>query len=442
MSKRRVKIRVEHRQKTFYERLLYVWRQETEDKNQKFTLYKAYVNLKNYPLEVLTIADLKHIHGIGETLAVRCYAAWEAASSSFSNLDLKTIKNLSNEDFIRYIEVAKKSGPIEVQPSVMKTKTVEVKKRSGRIYSTKDKETMPQHNAPLTSVASDQIGDMVINQCSYEESSEQIPLESTVEENIHEGTHFSVCQPSEKAEVILIADSREHNVTSSRDTVVECLTTSNHRVEMRPLSVGDYLWVLRKIDGTELILEWIVERKTWTDLHHSIRSGRYEEQKQRLRNSPMKNRVYLVEGTSTMELSASKQALATTLVSDGFLIQRTRNPQDTANFLCRLTEYLKSMTARRQITGMTFDHFQELSKKTHADTVKDMWIRQLMVCPGMSSNRAQIVAQRFPSFLSMLRLYSQDGVSEADTILSSAIPEVNCVLSAQMSTFFTSLLPQ
>uniref|UniRef100_A0A158P8N2 Crossover junction endonuclease MUS81 n=1 Tax=Angiostrongylus cantonensis TaxID=6313 RepID=A0A158P8N2_ANGCA len=249
MSKCRVKVRVEHMQKTFYERLLHVWRQQTEDKNQKFVIYKAYVNLKNYPLEVRTVADLKHIHGLF--------------------------------------------------------------KRS-------------RH-------------------------------------------------------VILIADSRENNSKS----IVQ--------VEMRPLSVGDYLWVLRKIDGTELVLEWIVERKTWNDLHQSIRSGRYEEQKQRLCRSPMKNRVYLIEGP---------QALATTLVSDGFMIQRSKNPQDSAYFLCRLTEYLKTKTASSQ----------NFSKRL-------MW------------KRAQIVARRFPSFVSMLRLYRQDGASKSDAALSSAVPEVNSILN-------------
>ncbi|PIO62685.1 ERCC4 domain protein, partial [Teladorsagia circumcincta] len=132
--------------------------------------------------------------------------------------------------------------------------------------------------------------------------------------------------------VILIADLRENNANFRGDTM-----------EMRPLSVGDYLWVARKIDGTEIVLDWIVERKTWSDLHHSIRSGRYEEQKQRLRRSPMKNRVYLVEGTLTPQYSASEQALATTMVIDGFMIQRTKSPYDSAQFLLRLTEYLKAM---------------------------------------------------------------------------------------------------
>ncbi|VDM55228.1 unnamed protein product [Angiostrongylus costaricensis] len=136
MSKCRVKVRVEHMQKTFYERLLYVWRQQTEDKNQKFVIYKAYVNLKNYPLEVRTVAELKHIHGIGEALAARCYLAWEAACASCPILDLKIIK----EDFIRFIEVAKRSGSIEIPPPT--NRTARLSKRSGKIYPEKEAEQM------------------------------------------------------------------------------------------------------------------------------------------------------------------------------------------------------------------------------------------------------------------------------------------------------------
>lgn len=63
VERKRVKVRVEHLQKTFYERFLHVLRTQTEDKNQKYTIYKAHTGLKSYPLEVRTIADLKHING-------------------------------------------------------------------------------------------------------------------------------------------------------------------------------------------------------------------------------------------------------------------------------------------------------------------------------------------------------------------------------------------
>ncbi|PIO67823.1 ERCC4 domain protein, partial [Teladorsagia circumcincta] len=62
--------------------------------------------------------------------------------------------------------------------------------------------------------------------------------------------------------------------TGSSENISYCACEPKDKaeMEMRPLSVGDYLWVARKIDGTEIVLDWIVERKTWSDLHHSIRS--------------------------------------------------------------------------------------------------------------------------------------------------------------------------
>lgn len=40
--------------------------------------------------------------------------------------------------------------------------------------------------------------------------------------------------------------------------------------EMRSLSVGDYLWIMRMCNGAEMVLDIIVERKTLDDLRCSI----------------------------------------------------------------------------------------------------------------------------------------------------------------------------
>lgn len=45
---------------------------------------------------------------------------------------------------------------------------------------------------------------------------------------------------------------------------------------MRSLSVGDYLWIMRMCDGTEMVLDTIIERKTLDDLWSSIVQKRYE----------------------------------------------------------------------------------------------------------------------------------------------------------------------
>lgn len=445
VERKRVKVRVEHLQKTFYERFLHVLRTQTEDKNQKYTIYKAHTGLKSYPLEVRTIADLKHINGIGETLAIRCHSAWEAAcaAASPSTLDLKTVKKFSDDDFIRFIGAAKKQkAPAAVSRSSSLTEEDNQVSNSAPEKAKPTKTKKQTKTAVPSSSAPVELSDGADQQQSCSGVVPRGPAICISEKPSVESIEYVACQPSDQAEVILIADQRENNAMSRGDTVVECLSAAHHRVEMRSLSVGDYIWIARKIDGTEMILEWIVERKTWSDLQQSIRKGRYSEQKQRLRRSPMKNRVYLVEGTFSSQYSACEQALASTMVTDGFMIQKTKSPQGSAQFLLKLTEHLKSMVASRQVTGMTYDCFQELFKKPRAETVKDTWTRQLMVCPGMSADRAEIVSSRFPSMASMIDYYisrrSQDIPPEL--LLNSAIPEINKGLSSQMCKFFSSAL--
>lgn len=90
-------------------------------------------------------------------------------------------------------------------------------------------------------------------------------------------------------------------------SVIEHLVNKDGiRVDIRSLSVGDYIWVCRKIDGSEIVMDWVVERKTWEDLQQSIRGGRYDEQKVRLSMAPMKNRIYLIEAPSRGDVACEQ----------------------------------------------------------------------------------------------------------------------------------------
>jgi len=74
--------------------------------------------------------------------------------------------------------------------------------------------------------------------------------------------------------LLLITDNRESvsGIGKKRciKGVVEHLASMGVECESRPLSVGDYLWLLQWIDWEgqqqELVLDYIVERKTWDDL--------------------------------------------------------------------------------------------------------------------------------------------------------------------------------
>ena len=66
--------------------------------------------------------------------------------------------------------------------------------------------------------------------------------------------------------------------------------------EERKLPVGDFLWIARsKCGSIELVLPYVVERKRLDDLRSSMMDGRYGEQKQRIKNSGISHKIYLVE---------------------------------------------------------------------------------------------------------------------------------------------------
>ncbi|KAL6730984.1 hypothetical protein Aduo_001898 [Ancylostoma duodenale] len=241
MPEKRAKVRVEHPQKLFYEKLLRAWRENIDDKNQKFVIYKAYTHLKNYPLEVRTITDLRQIYGIGETLAVRCYSAWEAASSAYSpSPDLKTIKKLSNEELISFMDATKRRKNAAIPSGSY-----------GKIPTSQSGESSSRE------VLADKIcNDEEPATHSINKNGASTASTSSSEELSSDNICYVSCQPSDQAEVVLIADVRENHGSMRANTVVEYLTSSSHRVETRALSVGDYLWILRKIDGTEMVLDW------------------------------------------------------------------------------------------------------------------------------------------------------------------------------------------
>lgn len=128
------------------------------------------------------------------------------------------------------------------------------------------------------------------------------------------------------------------------------------------LSVGDFVWVCRKIvepgadrnrltirnsDGLkDLILPYVVERKRADDLAHSIRDGRYREQKHRLLQTKLRV-VYLIEaygkGDWGLAEGALAQAMCNTQVVNEFHIHETASIKDTCAYLTFMTRHLKKL---------------------------------------------------------------------------------------------------
>lgn len=59
----RVKIRRTFPRNRFYIRLLLDWKESVDDGNFRSVLCRALINLKAYPLDIVTFTDLKNIRG-------------------------------------------------------------------------------------------------------------------------------------------------------------------------------------------------------------------------------------------------------------------------------------------------------------------------------------------------------------------------------------------
>lgn len=131
------------------------------------------------------------------------------------------------------------------------------------------KSNSPLILSSLNSVQEIPFSQQSVNQRETTKSLEQ-PLSSTIpiEEEI---LSYDPSMDYERCELILIVDGREKNSKPKKD-VVENLKKINATFQLRPLSIGDYLWVLkmnnpnRKDENDEMVLDYVIERKTWDDL--------------------------------------------------------------------------------------------------------------------------------------------------------------------------------
>lgn len=113
-----------------------------------------------------------------------------------------------------------------------------------------------------------------------------VTLSQTTEhlQDSQEVRHFS--WPAGSYDVVMLIDNREVKSRTERDFFVERLQHEGVVCEVRALELGDVSWIARKrkphdaaMDGEEVVLDYIVERKRYDDLVHSIIDGRFVDQK-------------------------------------------------------------------------------------------------------------------------------------------------------------------
>lgn len=136
------------------------------------------------------------------------------------------------------------------------------------------------------------------------------------------------------------------------DSTLKALEQRKIEFEVRRLSVGDFLWICRdeaKMD-CELVLPYIVERKRMDDLASSIKDGRFHEQKFRLSDCGLPNKIYMIENRGNnahvgLPLTNLLQAATNTMVQNGFTVKFTDSNDDSMLYLSIMTNSIIKMYA-------------------------------------------------------------------------------------------------
>ncbi|XP_012280627.1 crossover junction endonuclease MUS81 isoform X2 [Orussus abietinus] len=222
--------------------------------------------------------------------------------------------------------------------------------------------------------------------------------------------------------VVLLVDTRETDGGKTRPThdvtLIE-LTQTKVLFEVRSLKIGDFAWIAKSKDtGEELVLPYIVERKRIDDLGASIKDGRFHEQKFRLKQSGIKNIIYMIESYGNnqytgLPISSILQASINSSVQDGFTVKYTDSHRESMQYLAMVTKLLTEKFQKihleeckknypvttnvdnYKIYLVAFKDFNKSSSKLKNFKVKQMFIRQLLQLKGVSVEKALAIVDKY-----------------------------------------------
>ncbi|XP_064348186.1 crossover junction endonuclease MUS81 isoform X2 [Camelus dromedarius] len=255
--------------------------------------------------------------------------------------------------------------------------------------------------------------------------------------------------------VLLCVDVGETKGAGHRPELLRELQRLHVTHMVRKLHVGDFVWVAQETSPRdparpgELVLDHIVERKRLDDLCSSIIDGRFREQKFRLKRCGLGHRVYLVEehgSVHNLSLPESTllQAVTNTQVIDGFFVKRTADIKESAAYLALLTRALQRLcqghTLRSRPWGtpgdpesrtgpfpnplcslLTFEDFNAGAIKNKAQSVREVFARQLMQVRGVSGEKAAALVDRYSTPASLLAAYDACATPKEQEMLLSTI---------------------
>jgi crossover junction endonuclease MUS81 len=259
-------------------------------------------------------------------------------------------------------------------------------------------------------------------------------------------TFTPIVFPPGSFSVHLLLDSREIRTVKDREYISEELQKKGIKPITRGLPLGDALWIARPKPGyedllptanvdddgegcNEIVLDNIIERKRLDDLIYSIKDGRFQEQKFRLRRSGISNVTYIIEDFSISAERGEKygeavsSAIANTQVVNGYFVKQTGKLDDTIRYLAKMTTTLQEMYEKKSLHVIpsktlhpdtylslqtrfraeqpdqghyvTFSAFSSLCSKSDTMRLRDVFLKMLMCTRGLTGERALQIQKKW-----------------------------------------------
>ncbi|KAJ8979921.1 hypothetical protein NQ317_003663 [Molorchus minor] len=474
-----------------FEKWIIEWRDKAKSENSKmeFCFNKALQSLRKYPVSLERGKDCKILKGFGDRLCqmldnklkeykenrnnlddtiivgnykIRSrYAAWASMGLLISK-ELVEKKNNPPEYFLTNegLTLAKKlydkmlaSDECSVSPTFSQSvtnraeliplnseqedhcETLSRHSSSNSLTYVKELIKNTQNDGPLVQQDSQKIAGYLKKHTS------NFSVASSTQTSQEECVIF----PPDSFDIILYVDTCETeggNAIIQEEPILSELQHLAVRYEVKDLKVGDYAWICRdRISKNELILPYIVERKSLNDFAGSIKDGRYHEQKFRLKRSGIQNITYLIEKCGNnqyygLPISTLYQAATNTAVQDGFCVKFTESHKDTARYLANFSTLLVGMFKTKTLASclkedlpeicvdddfvalMTFKDFNKSSSKNKAMKVSDLFIKMLLQINGMTVDRASAIVKQYPTPIILKKAFDQNSGLEAEKLLA------------------------
>lgn len=229
-------------------------------------------------------------------------------------------------------------------------------------------------------------------------------------------------------------DFRETDLFNKINAFLSTNKKENINVSSENLPLGDIIICDDK--GTEKL---IIERKSLSDLAASIRDGRYKEQSFRLNECSMHNHniVYLIEGNiqnyKPFMLGkgnhVDKYALMSSMVSinyyKGFSLYKSNSLDESAEWIIQVAYKLGKEEGNAFYTNTTYttnkineetleiespDKYSTVMKRTKKNNITPENIGEIILnqIPGVSSNVAIVIMEKFKTIKNLIEVLSND----------------------------------